>query len=170
MKKNISKRSLAKVSKKDLVKLAKIADIDRNEFFNKYPVWRKLYRNRILCVTLCQGAALHYVDKKNGVKDFDVWTFYRGHSKTPFPYRRIGRMDYGPSKFGVHPMDKQKYNGRKVDLIGRSIKCDNKDTFYKIIHNYLEKGKTKSARLLSKKAVIILEPLEYLGEIIWPIT
>ena len=24
----------------------------------------------------CQGAALHYVNERNGVKDFDVWSFY----------------------------------------------------------------------------------------------
>lgn len=168
MKKNISNRSRAKITNNDLLKLAKIADRDRNEFFDKYPGLGKLYKGRILCVALCQGAALHYIDNNKGVKDFDVWTFYREHSKKPFPYRRIGRRDYGSSKFGVHHKDKDKYNGRRVDLLGRSINCNNQDAFNKIIRNYLEEGKTKSAMLLSKKAVIILEPSEYLGEIIWP--
>jgi hypothetical protein len=27
-------------------------------------------------VPLCQGGALHYVNGSNGVKDFDVWSFY----------------------------------------------------------------------------------------------
>ena len=35
---------------------------------------------------LCQGAALHYVDAKNGVKDFDVWSFYTQRADGSFPY------------------------------------------------------------------------------------
>jgi hypothetical protein len=34
------------------------------------------YRDRLLCVALCRGGALHYLDRSNGVKDFDVWTFF----------------------------------------------------------------------------------------------
>jgi len=36
---------------------------------------------------LCQGAALHYVNGKNGVKDFGVWSFYAQHDDWPFPPR-----------------------------------------------------------------------------------
>ena len=31
---------------------------------------------QIIAVALCQGAALHYVNGSNGIKDLDVWTFY----------------------------------------------------------------------------------------------
>ncbi len=40
--------------------------------------------------------ALHYIDEKNGVKDFVVWSF---SGNGPFPYRWRGTVDYGPSKF-----------------------------------------------------------------------
>ena len=36
---------------------------------------------------LCQGAALHYVNGRNGVKDFDVWSFYAQYNDWPFPAR-----------------------------------------------------------------------------------
>jgi hypothetical protein len=43
-----------------------------------------VYDKRVIAVALCQGAALHYVDGKTGVKDFDVFTFYAAHPEGPF--------------------------------------------------------------------------------------
>ena len=163
----ISNRSKEKITKRDLLKLAIIAREDRTEFFKRNPKWEKLYKDKILCVALCQGSALHYVDNKNGVKDFDVWTFFKRNPKYPFPYRRIGYKDYGKSKFGVHPNLKNSYEGRKVDLIGRSIPFSNNESAIDTLTNYLKNRKTKSAKLLSQKAVVIIEPKKYLGEIIW---
>jgi hypothetical protein len=65
-------RSFIKIERTDLERLALLCREDREEFFNRHPRWQKLYADRILCVALCQGAALHYVNGKNGVKDFDV--------------------------------------------------------------------------------------------------
>ena len=48
------------------------------------------YAGRLVCRALCQGAALHYVDAANGVKDFDVWSFYAQRADRPFPYRWRG--------------------------------------------------------------------------------
>ena len=70
-------------------------------FFARNPTYKK-YHGKEALVALCQGAALHYLDKKNGVKDFDVWFFYPSLQK-PLPYRRTGAVDFGKSKFGVHP-------------------------------------------------------------------
>jgi hypothetical protein len=121
-----------------------------------------------MCVALCQGAALHYLDGKHGVKDFDVWTFYYEHSKGPFPYRRRGEMDYGISKFGCHPSDAKNFRGRRVDLIGRSLKVRKSTDPVKTIRNYLSKPSTKSANELRKKAVVFLTPERYMGKIVWP--
>lgn len=165
----ISERSYKKIDRRDLKRLAKIAQDDSQDFFARYPEWRKLYSKRIICVALCQGAAQHYVDGKNGIKDFDVWTFYSVHSSgKPFPYRRMGHGDFGKSKFGRHP-DDLKFEGRCVDLLGRSVKCGLKDDPIKIIHKYLTKTKTHSAVELSKKAVVMLEPLDLIGTVVWPI-
>jgi len=163
---NISKRSYEKITKADLKKLLSFAQEDRKKFFSKYPRWKKLYSDRIICIALCQGAALHYLDEKNGVKDFDVWTFYSEHQSEPFPYRRMGHADFGPSKFGCHPDDIDKFDGRCVDLVGRSLKCSKNAEPVKALHEYLSNPKTKTAAELSKKAVILLYPQKYFCDIL----
>ena len=162
-------RSLEKITLSDLQRLAAIARVDREDLFRRKPYLGKLYADRLICVTLCQGAALHYIDRKNGVKDFDVWTFFREHTKQPFPYRRNIPYDFGDSKFGISS-DKPGFVGRRVDLIGRSIPCKEGQDPIEIIQNYLLSSSNKSPRLLAKKAVIILEPAEFLGKIAWPMS
>lgn len=56
---------------RDLNRLAEIARLDQEDFFARKPRYRVL-RQESVCVALCQGAALHFVDGENGVKDFDV--------------------------------------------------------------------------------------------------
>lgn len=165
----ISERSYEKISRNDLKRLLRIANEDRRDFFARHPKWKKLYSKRILCITLCQGAAQHFFDNKNGVKDFDVWTFYAECPGQPFPYRRMGHRDFGKSKFGVHPLDIGKFEGRCVDLLGRSIKSPPEADPVKAVHNYLKNGNTKSALEIAKKAIVLLWPSDSLGEIIWPI-
>ena len=86
-----SETSFAKIEESDLERLALLSREDRDEFFSRQPRWQQLYANRLLCVALCQGAAVHYVD---GVKDFDIWTFYAQHPDEAFSWRRVGRKDY----------------------------------------------------------------------------
>ena len=76
------------------------------------------YAGRLLSRPLCQGAALHYVNESNGVKDFDVWSFYAQYNDWPFPARWRGTRDFGPSNFGRYPGDPARYSGRRVDLLG----------------------------------------------------
>ena len=160
-------RSYKRIKKKDLLKLAGIAEVDRIEFFERHPRWKRAYSKRIICVALCQGAALHYVDGKNGIKDFDVWTFYSKHSSQPFPYRRVGHRDFGKSKLGRLVKDIKNYEGRRVDLIGRSINASLKADPVKALQAYLSNVKTPTARALAKKAVIMLEPKKLLGKVVW---
>lgn len=166
---NICERSYERIEKKDLEKLLRFAIDDRKDFFTRHPRWKHLYANRVICIALCQGAAQHYVDGNNGVKDFDVWTFYADHSDAPFPYRRMGCKDFGISKFGCYPSHVGKLEGRSVDLIGRSIQCRPKADPMKALRDYLGKPKTKSARELSKKAVVMLFPRNLFGKIVWPV-
>jgi hypothetical protein len=162
-----SERSLAKIEENDLERLAALAKEDREEFFSRNPRWRQLYSARILCVALCQGAALHYIDQRNGVKDFDVWTFYLEHHEGRFPWRRIGTKDYGPSKFGKNPGDAQ-YTGRRIDLLARSIRCALPADPVQCIREYLAHPSAKTAWELSRKAVVLIEPRSLIGKTIWP--
>ena len=76
-------------------------------------------------VGLCaRGAALHYVNGQSGVKDFDVWSFYAQYDDWPFPSRWRGTRDFGPSKFGRYSGDPPRYTGRRIDLLGRSLRVD----------------------------------------------
>lgn len=155
-------RSYAHISSADLAKLAGIARLDRRDFFTLRPE----YRARVLMVALCQGAALHYVDGKNGIKDFDVWTFYaRGPGKRPYHPLRHTTADFGRSKFGNAGVIG--LVGRNVDLLGRTIK-DAGDPV-ESVRKWLREGKPKSsAWYLAKKAVIALEPTKLRGCIVWP--
>ena len=90
-------RSLARIEIADLLRLAADAEA---ELFGRNPDGSGRYAGRLLGRALCQGAALHYVNGRNGVKDFDVWSFYAQHDDWPFPARWRGTRDFGPSKFG----------------------------------------------------------------------
>ena len=72
-------RSFERITKADLKKLARLARAERDDFFDRHNEWAILYRKRIVCTTLCQGAALHYINGTTGVIDFNVWTFYAEH-------------------------------------------------------------------------------------------
>ena len=70
-----SDRSLARIEVADLLRLAALAADAEAELFRRNPRGSGRYAGRLLGRALCQGAALHYVNKTNGVKDFDVWSF-----------------------------------------------------------------------------------------------
>jgi hypothetical protein len=164
-----SKRSYKPIADSDLARLAEIAAQDRAARFARRPRWR-VYADRILSVALCQGAALHYVDAKNGVKDIDVWTFYAEHSEGTFPYRWTTWADFGESRFGRWSEDPHAdaLKGRRVDLIGRSLNEPPGADPVAALTRYLTEGKTESARRLAEKAVVIIDPRALRGTIVWP--
>jgi hypothetical protein len=161
-------RSFKKITKHDLQKLAGIARKGREDLFKRKPDLGKIYRNRIICVALCQGAALHYLDVKTGIKDFDVWTFYKAYPKMPFPPRRNVQRDFGHPRFGKTPGATQ-FVGKCVDLIGRSIPWTKGQTTIEALQHWLMHSNNMSPKFLARKAVIIIEPENLIGFIAWPI-
>lgn len=159
-------RSYERLTDDDLARLAAIAEDDRDARIARRPRW-KPYADRVLCVALCQGAALHYVDGRNGIKDLDVYTFYAEHPTGPFPYRWLTNADFGPSRFGRYPGDPDRFVGRRVDLLGRSLNVSLDVDPVEAVRGYLAAGRTETARQVAKKAVVLLEPEELRGEIIW---
>jgi hypothetical protein len=161
-------RSYERITHGDLVRLAEIARLDREDLFARKPRYRALGEH-LICAALCQGAALHFVDGKNGVKDFDVWTFYAAHPDDPdYPWRRRRAVDFGDPKFGLSP-DKPDFAGRHVDLLGRSLEEAEGADPAVILRKYLSEGRTETARRLAEKAVVLLEPVDRLGTVIWPV-
>ena len=121
--KTVTERSWEKIEQHHLRRLAEIAIGDLEDFFQRYPGHGGRYRDLLMLICLCQGAAGHFVHRDRGVKDFDVWAFFRKHPEKPFPARRHAKGDFGPSRFGPHLND-ESHPGRGVDLFGRSIPCE----------------------------------------------
>ena len=154
-------RSFDRFTVADLNHLAEVAEADLADFVRRNPKHRTLLKRR-LCVLLCQGAALHYVDRKNGVKDFDVGSFFSDDGKSPhYPARVIHARPFERASFRT--------STRRIDLLGRTLKVTAKADAVETVQSYLERGATSSARHLSTKAVVVLEPASRRGEVIWPL-
>jgi len=161
-------RSFEPITDDDLRRLGRLAAEDREGLFARSSRTAGLYRDRLFAVALCQGAALHRLNGTNGVKDFDVWSFYVAHAEGPYPPRRNGTADFGLPKFGKTP-DFEQFVGRRVDLLGRSYSFDPSEDVARAIRGYLRRAGTETARFLAAKAVILIEPGNRLGEVIWPV-
>ncbi|MEV6638342.1 hypothetical protein AB0M54_47270 [Actinoplanes sp. NPDC051470] len=160
---------MAAIELADLHRLATLATDAEAALFSQHPQGSGRYAGRLLGRALCQGAALHYLDEKNGVKDFDVWSFYAGYGDWPFPARWRGTRDFGPSKFGRYPSDSPNYSGRRVDLLGRSLPVPLGTDPAEALRQYLAARRTASAKALAAKAVILIDPLDRAGEVVWPV-
>ena len=161
-------RSLAPIGRSDLLRLAALAGETEAGLFARHPHGAGRYTGRLLCRALCQGAALHFLDGKNGVKDFDVWSFYAALDDAPFPYRWRGTADFGPSKFGRYPGDPPSYTGRRVDFLGRSLPVPPGADPAAALRDYLSARHTATAKALAAKAVILISPGQSVGECVWP--
>ena len=159
-------RSQAPITADDLAYLARIARLDRKAFFDRHPCYRVL-ADRVICVALCQGAALHFLDGRNGAKDFDVWTFYAAHPDATYPPRRLMSRLFGDTR-PSEPLDRPEFAGRRIDLLGRSLNADVDAEPVTTLRHYLSEGPTRSACELARKAVILIEPASRLGTVVWP--
>ncbi len=161
-------RSFVPISKSDLKKLARIARVERDDFFERHREWAMLYRKRVLCAALCDDAALHFINGTTGVDVFDVWTFYAEHAEAPFPFQQLVKADLGKSKFGRDAANRDAYQGRQIALRGRSLDGKPGDDPIEVLQRYLRSGATPSARALREKAVVLIEPENFLGYVVWP--
>lgn len=156
---------MAAMADDHLRKLAEFARADREGLFRRKP-HLAVYRDRILMTALCQGAALHYVNGVNGVKDLDVYTFYAEHPGVGYPYRRRGVADFGESEHGRHP-DDHDLVGRRVDMLGRALKAAPSADPIGAVRAYLQAGVTTTARELAAKAVVVIDPGPTFGQVVW---
>jgi hypothetical protein len=159
--------SLERITSDDLHRLATLAFDYFDDLFMRRPHASGRFRGRLLMLALCQGAALHYVDGLHGVKDFDVWGFFRALPDASFPCRLHGRRDFGPSHFGRHP-DTDRYEGRRVDILGRSIDLWQEEGAVEAVCRWLANGpRGSSAWHLAKRPVIAIYPEPIFGRQIW---
>jgi hypothetical protein len=165
----IAERSYCPLRDQDLVRLATIAANDLEDLISRRPN-RAYLRDAVTCIALCQGGALHYIDEETGVKDLDVFTFYRKiEGKPEYPYRRHrrGGLDFGDAYFGRHPSCTH-YVGRKVDVLGRSILVGSGEDPADALRRYLTRARPRSTPwFLAQKAVVLLWPPGRSGEMVW---
>jgi hypothetical protein len=158
-------RSYLPIEHADLQRLAEIARMDREDFFKAHPEWAEVYRDRVLCIALCQGAAKHFIDGKTGIHDFDVYTFYRQNPKKLWYAKRIKNHDFGDAKFGKTE-DRPEFIGRRVDCLGRGISVNEGESGTDALRRWLTERPTNTAQFLAQKAVVLLDP--DCGCVIWP--
>lgn len=163
-----SNRSFEPITADDLSHLAQIALADFDDLCRRTEYSRP-YADRLRVICLCQGAARHFVHGDHGIKDFDLWGFFGQIPRHPFPWHYRGEQDFGPSKFGRNPDDGDRFEGRRVDVIGRSIDMPAKETTIESVQRYLREEHTDSARLLAKRPVIVVWPSDDRGRTIWPV-
>jgi hypothetical protein len=159
-------RSFLPITADDLERLAAIAAEDRARFFAAYPKYAP-FAHHVLCTALCQGAAAHYLWGKRGINDFDVYTFFSHVPGLRWYPKRIQPWDFGDPKFG-RSVGWEMYVGRRVDLLGRELDVAAGEDVVSAIRRYLRAGRTDTARALAKRAVVLLDPPDRRGEVVWP--
>ena len=107
---------------------------------------------------MCQGGAWHYINTTIGIKDFDIWLFYRKNEKVDLRCRHRKSIEDG-------------YKGRRIDFLRRAIDRDLCDVYFneadKCIMQYLLQRNTQTKRLLLRKPVVGLFPDQIAGKIMW---
>ena len=84
------------------------------------------------------------------------------------PEAQLAKADFGKSKFGRDAANPEAYQGRRVEFRGRSLDCKPGDDPIEILQRYLRSGDTPSARELRDKAVVLTEPEQFSGYVVWP--
>jgi hypothetical protein len=161
MSSEVAVRSYEILNSADLERIASVTIRTLAGIFDRAPV-AGLYRDRMFLLALAQGSALHYLNRTNGIKDFDVWAFFEAGAAKPFPHRKRWCTDFGPSRFGRHP-DDNRYCGRRLDLMGRSIDFADGESPQGAVRRWLA-SQAKSAIALRQKPMYCLWPRNAFGE------
>ncbi len=123
----MAERSRAKFTDRDLDRLLELERRERERLCRTSKIWAA-HRDRMLCICLGQGTALHLIHGRTGINDFDVWTFFARRAdlnsrSVNSAFRRGRKRDFGPSRFGVRTdayfrTKFPSFEGRNVDLFG----------------------------------------------------
>jgi len=150
------------VADAELRDLAALAESEEEAFFTRNPHLAEPYRSRLLLAALCQGAALQYLGRGYGIKDFDIHYFYQQNPSKPRLSRTVLRI---AADVGAFP-------GAPVDFIRTVIPlhvCREAPTgAVHRIRRFLSSQATANARNLAEKAAVGLWPPRFLGAVIWP--
>lgn len=180
-------RSFERITRDDLMRLAQLALGNFDDFFARNP--KHAYGGQLRLICLLQTAAKHFVDpdpcveldqRRGGVNDFDVCGFFqRSPGRHLFAQRRC-ELDFGPSKFGRNPEEGERFKGRRVDVLWRSIGMRVSEAPIESVQRYLQDAFRKrlsrtpgseacrsSPERWAATPVVVLYPTKDLGRIIW---
>jgi hypothetical protein len=150
----------AEVTMLELQALATLAAVEEACFFERNPHLAAPYRNRLLAIALCQGAALQYLGKGYGVADFDVHFFYDQNPKKPKLSRTVKR----------NTADVGAFRGIDVDFVRTVVSGGDPSSPALVrIRGFLDAAPTPNALHLAQKAVVGLFPEDLFGVTIWPV-
>jgi len=159
---NIEKRLYYPITDEILGLLASLAKKEKEDFFRRNPSAAPLYRDRFVAAALCQGAALHFLGRGNGVKDIDIHIFYIQHPNR----RQLSRTVYSVAH------DFPEFGARRVDFIRtvvpERIVAAGGGNPVKVLRAFLREEPTKNSFYLAQKAVIGLLPGSIFGAVVWP--
>jgi hypothetical protein len=155
-----------------------------------------VYRKRLIAICLCQGAAQHYLQSEQtahfdrtvvvprdkikkkryridlngkvmaGVRDIDVWLFFRPHPRIGIPHRGNCRKHTLRSlgRLGERDLDFMK-KVVSATTLAKSKTSRPAD----IVRSYLEHENTQSSNYLANASVIGLYPNSLFARLIWKV-
>lgn len=170
----LRRRSYAKIRDDDLERLLNLEREWRESLERRHRHWR-LYRSRLLCVCLAQGAARHLLDGRTGIKDFDLYRVFAAHPARPDPdpaiYRGRTTKDLGESRFGKRTdwwgrRRFPQYAGRNVDIFSVALRVTPDADPVPAIRRWLSEPRTNTQRALAGKPLVVIDshPLR----VAWP--
>lgn len=158
----MEERSYLPITVQHLKHLCDIAIKDQKDFFRLNPKYRH-YENERKAILLIQGAALHFINGKEGIKDFDVLVVYNKlHNPIRLYAKRKKAYNSNMPEFGRFPKDKPKYVTRRVDILMREIEISSEEKLSDTLQNFI-----KHHKYWGEKAAIGIWPDNILEEIIY---
>ena len=149
------------VGRSELHALTALAKAEETAFFRRNPHLVRPYRDRLIAVALCQGAALQYLRRGYGVNDFDVHFFYSQNPQKRKLTRAKKRMHADVSRFKIVPVDFLR------TVVPARVKVVRTAGRLAILEAFLQQRPTPNARHLAEKAVVGLIPKAMFGVIVW---
>jgi hypothetical protein len=150
------------VRRVELADLARIAAAEERAFFERNPHLIQPYRDRLLAMALCQGAALQYLGRGYGVNDFDLHFFYAQNPSKPRLSRAVGRTWTSVGAFSNAPVDFIRTLVPNCDPVREA------QVAVQQLRRFLHEERTANAKHLAAKAVVGLWPDGLFGATIWP--
>jgi len=160
-------RTYEKLGRNDLQEMRHYALKELNRFYHQVgepPGKYKVYMGKLIAICLCQGAAQHFVDGKTGIKDLDIWFFFKEDENVKIP-------DIKNMRYSVH-VSLKNIGEKRIDYLKKSVERDVIDVSESkkpedILRSYLQNANTHTSKELAKKSIVGLYPDKIFGKIIW---